>query len=83
MINKLLKKELDQLKVIISKEMNANCKLSYNDVIKHLIKKFKESNRIEVQLEPKLLLGNLLRNSGLKVSTKLDGKQRFSYSLKN
>ncbi len=83
MINKLLKKELDQLKVIISKEMNATCKLSYNDVIKHLIKKFKESNRIEVQLEPKLLLGNLLRNSGLKVSTKLDGKQRFSYSLKN
>ena len=83
MINKLLKRELDQLKFIIAKEMNATWKLSYNDEIKFLIKKFKESRRIEVPLEPKLLLGSSLKNSGLKISTKLDGKQRFSYSLES
>ena len=57
MINKLLKKELDQLKIITGNEMGATWKLSYNDVIKQLIKNFKESRRIEVSLEPKSLLG--------------------------
>ena len=83
MIHRLLKRELDQLKVIITKEMNATWKLSYNDEIKFLIKKFKESRRIEVPLEPKLLLGNSLKNTRLKISSKLDGKQRFSYSLES
>ncbi len=83
MIHRLLKRELDQLKVIITKEMNATWKLSYNDVIKQLIKNYKESRRIEVPLEPKLLLSNLLKNSGLKISSNLDGKQRVSYSLEN
>ena len=83
MINKLLKRKLDQLKVTIAKEINATWKLSYNDVITHLIKNYKESRRIEVPLEPKLLLSNLLKNSRLKISTKLDGKQRVSYSLEN
>ena len=83
MIHRLLKRELDQLKVTITKEMNATWKLSYNDEIKFLIKNFKESRRIEVPLEPKLLLGSSLKNSGLKVSSKLDGKQRVSYSLEN
>ena len=83
MINKLLKNELDQLKITFAKEMNATWKLSYSDVIKYLIKNFKESRRIEVPLEPKLLLGSPLKNSGLKISSKLDGKQRISYSLEN
>jgi len=83
MINKLLKRKLDQLKVTIAKEMNATWKLSYNDVITYLIKNFKESRRIEVPLESKLLLGSPLKNSGLKISTKLDGKQRVSYTLEN
>ena len=83
MVNKLLKKELDQLKIIIGNEMRATWKLSYNDVIKQLIENFKESRRIEVSLEPKLLLGSSLKNSGLTVSSKLDGKQRVSYSLEN
>ena len=83
MIHRLLKRELDQLKVTIAKEMNATWKLSYNDVITYLIENYKESRRIEVPLEPKLLLGSSLKNSGLKVSTKLDGKQRASYILEN
>ena len=83
MIHRLLKRELDQLKVTIAKEMNATWKLSYNDVIKQLIKNYKESRRIEVPLEPKLFLSNSLKNSRLKISLKLDGKQRVSYSLEN
>ena len=81
MVSKLLKRDLDQLKIIIGNEMQATWKLSYNDVIKQLVKNYKESRRIEVPLEPKLLLGSSLKYSGLKISTKLDGKQRFSYSL--
>ena len=50
-INKLLKKELDQLKIITGNEMGATWKLSYNDVIKQLIKNLKKSRRIEVSLE--------------------------------
>ena len=83
MIHRLLKRELDQLKVTIAKEMNATWKLSYNDVITYLIKNFKQSRRIEVPLEPKLLLSNSLKNSRLKISSNLDGKQRVSYSLEN
>jgi len=83
MIHKSLKQELDKLKIIITKESLVTWELSYNDVIKHLIKNFKESHRIEIPLEPKLLLGSSLKNSGLKVSTKLDGKQRVSFSLQS
>jgi len=83
MIHRLLKRELDQIKFVIAKEMNATWKLSYNDEIKFLIKNFKESRRTEVSLEPKLLLGSSLKNSGLKISSKLDGKSRVSYTLEN
>ena len=83
MIPKSLKQELDQLKFIIAKEMNATLKLSYGEEINFLIKKFKESRRIEVQLEPALLIGSPLNNPGLKISSKLDGKARVSYSLES
>jgi len=95
MIHRLLKRKLDQLKVTIAKETNATWKLSYNDVITYLIKNYKESRRIEVLLEPKLLTGVTLDKSSLNLSvplkkvttlnttTKLDGKQRVSYSLEN
>ena len=83
MIPKSIKQELDQLKFIIAKEMNATLKLSYGEEINFLIKKFKESRRIEVPLEPVLLLGNSLNNQGLKISSKVDGKQRVSYSLES
>ena len=83
MIHKSLKQELDKLKIIITKENSVTWELSYNDIIKHLIDSFKESNRIEVPLEPKLLLGISLKNSGLTISSKLDGKQRVSFSLES
>lgn len=83
MINKLLKNELDQLKIIISNEMGAVWKLSYSDVIKHLIKNFHESHRIEVPLERKLFVGSLFKNPGLKISSKLDRKQLISFSLED
>ena len=84
MIHKLLKQELDQLKKIISKETNINCNLSYGDVIKHLLQHYKQSKKLEYTLEPKLNVSIPLRPvTSLNVSTKLDGKQRISYSLKN
>lgn len=83
MIHKSLKQELDKLKIIITKESSVTWELSYNDIIKHLIDNFKESHRIEIPLEPKLLLVSSLKNSGLKVSSKLDGKARVAYSLES
>ena len=82
MINKLLKLELDQLKKIISKDTNINYNLSYGDVIKFLLQHYMQSKKIEYTLEPKLNVSNPLRSvTSLNVSTKLDGKQRVSYTL--
>ncbi len=83
MINKLLKNELDQLKNTIAKEMNATWKLSYSDVIKYLIKNFKESRRIEVPLEPSIWSGNSFRNSRLKNTVKLEGKTIAAFSFES
>ena len=83
MINKLLKNELDQLKITIAKEMNATWKLSYSDVIKYLIKNFKESRRIEVPLDSKLWSGISFRNSRLKTNIKLEGKKIAAFSFES
>ena len=95
MIHRLLKRELDQLKKMIVKETSVTWELSYGDVISYLIKDFKKSRRIESLVESKLLTGNSLIKPGLNLSiplkkvstlsttTKLDGKQRVSYSLEN
>lgn len=95
MINKLLKRELDQLKSIVARETLVTWNLSYGDVISYLIKNFKKSQRIESLVEPKLLTSVTLDKSGLNLSiplkkvttlsttTKLDSKQRVSYSLEN
>ena len=95
MIHRLLKRELDQLKKMIVKETSVTWELSYGDVISYLIKNFKKSRRIESLVESKLLTSNSLVKSGLNLSiplkkvstlsttTKLDGKQRVSYSLEN
>jgi len=77
MINKLLKNELDQLKITIAKEMNATWKLSYGDIIQFLIQKYEESRRIEEQLEAKSFIGNLFKNYRTEMSTKLEGKTRI------
>lgn len=95
MIHRLLKRELDQLKSIIALEISATWKPSYGDVISYLIKDFKKSRRVESLVEPKLLTSVTLDKSGLNLSiplkkvstlsttTKLDGKQRISYTLEN
>jgi len=94
MIHKLLKRELDELKSIVTIEISANWKLSYGDVILYLIKDFKKSRLTEYPIEQKLLSGTSFSSTKLKVSvplkkisvstaTKLDGKQRVSYSLEN
>ncbi len=95
MINKLLKRELDQLKSIVARETFVTWNLSYGDVISYLIKDFKKSRRIESLVESKLLIGNSFNKSSLNLSiplkkvttlsttTKLDGKQRVSYSLES
>jgi len=72
MIHKLIKQELDQLKNIIRIDTHAVGPISYNDEIKYLIKKFNESRRIEVPLEPKLFLGSSFKHPGLKVAYSLE-----------
>jgi len=84
MINKLLKSELDQLKKLISNQLDVNFPLSYADVISFLIKNYKQSRRIEVPIEEKLnVIIPLEKISALNVSNKLDGKQRISFSLES
>ena len=56
--------------------------MSYGDVIKFLLQHYMQSKKIEYTLEPKLNVSNSLRSvTSLNVSTKLDGKQRVSYTL--
>jgi len=94
MIHKLLKKELDELKSIVLKEISSTHPISYADVITILIKEFKEKRKIECILEPKLLVKNSfsgtelnatipLRKILLASGSKLDGKQRISFSVES
>lgn len=92
MINNSLKKELDQLKQLVANEISATWNLSYGDIIFYLIKKFKQSQTLECELEPKLLIANQISKSNLRISTtlnntrisssrKLDKKFCVSYTL--
>ena len=92
MINNSMKNELDQLKQIVTNEISATWNLSYGDVIFYLIKKFKQSQTLEYEIDAKLLIANQISNSNLKISTtlnntriassrKLDKKFRVSYTL--
>ena len=92
MINNSLKSELDQLKQIVTNEISATWNLSYGDVIFYLIKKFKQPQTLEYEIESKLLIANQITKSNLKISTslnntriassrKLDKKIRVSYTL--
>ena len=94
MIHKLLKKQLDELKSVVAIETNTTYRISYGDIISYLITEFKNSRRIEYTIEPKLLSGTSFSSTKLNVSvplkkvsvlrtTKLDGKQRVSYSLES
>ena len=94
MIHKLLKKELDELKSIVSKEIPSTHPISYADVIIILIKEFKEKRKIEYLIEPKLMIKNSfsgtklnasipLRKTSLASGSKLDGKQRISFSIES
>ncbi len=83
MIHKLLKRELDQLKKIIVKETNVNYNLSYGDIITFLINHYKKVGSNEHTIEQKLCVSIPLQKKSINVSTKLDGKQRFSYSLES
>ena len=83
MIHKLLKRELDQLKKIIVKETNVNYNLSYGDVITFLINDYKKIRSNEHTIEQKFYVSVPLQKKSINVSTKLDGKQRFSYSLES
>lgn len=83
MIHKLLKRELDELKKIIAKETLVTWELSYGDVIAHLVKYYKENKSIAYPVEQKLRVIIPLKKSTLSISSKLDGKQRVSYSLEN
>jgi len=89
-----IKQELDQFKEIVRIDMNVNHPISYADVIKFLIKRYKETIKIVYPLSQKLLLGKNLENKNLNVSiplekksintsSKLDGKMRVSYNVEN
>ena len=82
MINKLLKRELDQLKKIISKDTNIHYNLSYGDVIKFLLQHYMQSKKLEYAVEPKTYVVTSLPSvTSVNVSSKLDGKQRVSYNV--
>lgn len=83
MINKSLKHELDQLKDIVTIETKATWVLSYGDVLSYLINEFKNSRTIEYNIEPKLNIAIPLEKISTLVSTKLDSKQRFSFSVES
>lgn len=83
MIHRLLKRELDQLKKIISKETNVNYNLSYGDVITFLVNHYKKVSSNEHTIEQKFYVSVPLQKKSINVSAKLDGKQRVSYSLEN
>jgi len=72
MINKVLKKELNELKSIIAIETKADNKLSYGEVITFLVNHYKKSRRIEVPLEPKLFSGSSFKDPGLKIAYSLE-----------
>jgi len=72
MINKLVKLDLDKLKNIIRIDTHVEGPISYNDEIKYLIKKFKESRRIEVPLQPVLFSGSSFKDPGLKIAYSLE-----------
>lgn len=83
MINKLLKGKLDELKNTIGKEIEATWNLSYCDVITHLVKNYKPTEKFETSIEPKLLTKFSFSEAKLRVTKKLDGKQRVSYFLES
>ena len=81
MINKLLKKELDQFETIIMIETNINYKLRYGDVIIFLMNHYKKTKQNEYLIEPKLIFSTPLQKKTVNIASKLDGKQRASYTL--
>lgn len=83
MIHKFLKRELDQLKKSIKFETNSDYELSYGDVIIFLLTHYKKTKQNEYPVEQKLSVSIPLQKKSINVSTKLDGKQRVSYSLEN
>jgi len=72
MINKLLKRDLYELKEIIGREIGAAWNLSYGDVISHLVKNYKPSQKIETAIEPKLLTKHSFSEAKLNVSYSLE-----------
>ena len=83
MINKVLKRELDNLKKIIAVKPNVKYNLSYGDVITILVDHYKK-NITEYPVEQKLQVSIPLKHvRPLSVSSKLDEKIRVSYSVES
>ncbi len=89
-----LKQELDQLKEIVRIDMNVNHPISYADVIKFLIKHYKNSLRVVYPISQRLLVGNEIQKENLNVSipinpkpfsasSKLDEKIRVSFPVES
>jgi len=94
MIPKKLKQELDELKEFVRIDMNVNHPISYADVVRFLIKKYREPLRVVYPLSQNVLVGNNIEKKDLRVSipikpkpfsaiSKLDGKTRISYSVES
>jgi len=92
MIHKKIKQELDSLKEIVRIDTNPKRRINYADVISFLIKHYKNSLSVEYPLSQGVLVGNKLEKKDLsvsihlerksfRVSSKLDGKSRVSYTL--
>ena len=83
MINKFLKTKLNNLKKIIIKDTLVTSELSYGDVILFLVNHYGKTKQTEYTMEQKLSFSTPLKRKSVNVSTRLDRKQRFSYSLES
>ena len=83
MINKKIKQQLDELKIIISLGTKQTYDISYGDVILHLINEYKKSKQIESNVEEKLLVSVPLKQISLSFGNDINKKINVSYSLES
>ena len=82
MIHKKIKQELDFLKETVRKETKVNHRISYGDEIIFLIKHYKKTQRQENSLMQSLLVGEVIEEKKLCVSTPIkDNRTRVSSNL--
>ena len=83
MINKKIKRQLDELKIIINLGTKSTINIGYGDVVLHLINEYKKTKRIESNVEQKLLVAVPLKQVSLSFGNDVNKKTNVSYSLES